>query len=83
MATVPVLVYSTYTVEAASASMGSGTITFAVKVVPLSLMVIIAGAIRVMVMGTTTELSAASSPMLSVNAVKMYSGSVGRVRVTP
>jgi len=37
---------------------------------------------RVTVMGTSTELSAATTPMSVVSAVNVYSGSVGRSSVT-
>ena len=63
--------------------MGLGTSTFVVSTAPPSLVETGWGAARVTVMGTTTELSAGTTPMSSDSAVNVYSGSVGRFRVTP
>src|SRR5262249_47000422 len=63
--------------------MGLGTSTFVVSVVPSSAIVTAWGAALVTVIGTTTELSAGTTPMFVESAVNVYSGSVGSSSVTP
>src|SRR5271157_5722263 len=60
---------------------GLGTSFFVLSVVPSSMIDTAWGAARVTVMGTSTELSAGSTPIWVLSAVNVYSGSVGRSRV--